>query len=311
MSEHISGVTGEHHLFGYDYQTQNWEETADTYLKLVYDGWTLDTPGNPAGAGFGQGPAGIARPASQGWNVIMVLDGKASDTIQSRYTWGLDMSGLAGQNPDREGGASGIHGAGGISGLLAVEEISGALAGEYWYLYDGNGNVMQLLDASDRSIAARYEYDPYGNKRDIPANPGAGHYAATNPFRFSTKWFDESGLGYWGYRYYSSRLGRWINRDPIEEEGGINLYVYTKNSPVIEIDPHGQTIWSCLVCGCCGGASAISCAVLCAIDGHWDVPGEGTHACFAKCINAVLGADVVFDVTCVTACVSCGIISAF
>ena len=55
MSEHISGVTGEHHLFGYDYQTQNWEETADTYLKLVYDGWTLDTPGNPAGAGFGQG----------------------------------------------------------------------------------------------------------------------------------------------------------------------------------------------------------------------------------------------------------------
>ena len=30
----------------------------------------------------------------------------------------------------------------------------------------------------------------------------------------------ESGLGYWGYRYYSPRLGRWLNRDPIGEKGG-------------------------------------------------------------------------------------------
>ena len=42
--------------------------------------------------------------------------------------------------------------------------------------------------------------------------------------RFSTKYYDaEAGLYYYGYRYYSPSLGRWISRDPIEEEGGVNL----------------------------------------------------------------------------------------
>ena len=43
--------------------------------------------------------------------------------------------------------------------------------------------------------------------------------------RFSTKYYDaETDLYYYGYRYYSPSLGRWISRDPIEEEGGVNLY---------------------------------------------------------------------------------------
>jgi RHS repeat-associated protein len=64
-----------------------------------------------------------------------------------------------------------------------------------------------------------------------------------NPFRFSTKYFDnETGLGYWGYRYYSPNLGRWINRDPIEEQGGINLYLFVSNDPINEIDFLGVTL---------------------------------------------------------------------
>ncbi len=44
-------------------------------------------------------------------------------------------------------------------------------------------------------------------------------------FGFSTKYRDsETGLNYCGYRYYSSGLGRWMGRDPIEEQGGLNLY---------------------------------------------------------------------------------------
>ena len=42
-----------------------------------------------------------------------------------------------------------------------------------------------------------------------------------------------------GYRYYSPELGRWVNRDPIEEEGGLNVYSFIHNSPVISIDSHG------------------------------------------------------------------------
>ncbi|QOJ13659.1 MAG: hypothetical protein HRU75_02955 [Planctomycetia bacterium] len=64
-------------------------------------------------------------------------------------------------------------------------------------------------------MAATYEYDPYGNTVSK-----SGTYSDTNSFRFSTKFLDaETGLYYYGYRYYSPRLGRWISRDPITEHG--------------------------------------------------------------------------------------------
>jgi len=42
-----------------------------------------------------------------------------------------------------------------------------------------------------------------------------------------------------GYRYYSPELGRWPSRDPIEEDGGKNLYAFVRNSPLVEVDPLG------------------------------------------------------------------------
>jgi len=67
--------------------------------------------------------------------------------------------------------------------------------------------------------------------------------ANTNPIRFSTKWFDpETGLGYWGYRYYSPRLGRWMSQDPIGEKGGLNLNGFVANSPNNAVDPLGQVV---------------------------------------------------------------------
>ncbi|NLX23283.1 MAG: RHS repeat-associated core domain-containing protein, partial [Phycisphaerae bacterium] len=153
---------------------------------------------------------------------VLVLDGP-NRTITHKYTWGLDLSGLAGQGAagfsprgPSDGATAGIHGAGGIGGLLAVEApqaVGDPL--RHWYFYDGNGNVGQLLayDATGPTVnaapAAKYEYDPYGQL--IAHTDTVG-----NPFRFSTKWLDTTpGLGYWGYRHYSPRLGRWMSRDPI------------------------------------------------------------------------------------------------
>ena len=68
----------------------------------------------------------------------------------------------------------------------------------------------------------------------------SGPMAKINPFRFSTKWWDEeTGLGWWGYRFYDSGTGRWVGRDPIGEEGGKNLYQYIVN-PVQGIDILGM-----------------------------------------------------------------------
>jgi len=49
----------------------------------------------------------------------------------------------------------------------------------------------------------------------------------------STKYFDdETGLVYFGFRYYSPELGRFVSRDPIGARGGANLYGFLGNSPV-------------------------------------------------------------------------------
>jgi RHS repeat-associated protein len=83
---------------------------------------------------------------------------------------------------------------------------------------------------------ARYEYSAYGEL--LRAN---GPLATANPFRWSTKFWDqESGLIYYGVRYFSSVSGRWISRDPIAEEGGINLYAFIHNNAINGLDAIGK-----------------------------------------------------------------------
>jgi RHS repeat-associated protein len=61
--------------------------------------------------------------------------------------------------------------------------------------------------------------------------------AAANPIRWSTKSTDdETGLVYYGFRYYCLGTGRWLSRDPLGEDGGVNLYVQVGNQPVDLVD---------------------------------------------------------------------------
>jgi RHS repeat-associated protein len=95
--------------------------------------------------------------------------------------------------------------------------------------------VGQVVGAGDGSLAARYEYDGFGQ-----AVLAEGDFAGENPYRFSTKFFDiETSLYYYGYRYYSAELGRWINRDPIGRKGGINLYGFVRNNSISAYDLFG------------------------------------------------------------------------
>ena len=68
----------------------------------------------------------------------------------------------------------------------------------------------------------------------------SGPMAKANPFRFSTKYQDdESDLLYYGYRYYNASTGRWPSRDPIGEDGGLNLYTILDNDPTDLVDLQG------------------------------------------------------------------------
>ena len=145
---------------------------------------------------------------------IVFADGT---THACEYFWGNDLSGTE-------------QGAGGVGGLLAVS-IDGVF---YLPCYDHNGNIVCYVSETG-VIAGQYVYDPYGNVFEL-------HGTMPNQFNFgfSTKYHDrEVGLVVYQYRYLDPIHGRWLTRDPIEEQGGENLYGFCKNSPVFLLDKLG------------------------------------------------------------------------
>ena len=119
---------------------------------------------------------------------------------------------------------------GNIGGILSRKAGASAV----FFGYDGNGNVTTLSDAQGNSVG-HYRYDGFGNALEV-----TGSSASENAHRFSTKELHApSGLYYYGFRFYSPALGRWINRDPIGELGGINLYRMVEGNPINKIDPFG------------------------------------------------------------------------
>ncbi|MEN8215459.1 MAG: RHS repeat-associated core domain-containing protein [Pseudomonadota bacterium] len=67
------------------------------------------------------------------------------------------------------------------------------------------------------------------------------------------------GLVDFGYRFYVAEIGRWLTRDPIGVEGGVNLYVYVANNPINVIDPLGLY----------GTESCEYWSIVCADNGGW------------------------------------------
>jgi RHS repeat-associated protein len=125
-----------------------------------------------------------------------------------------------------------MQGAGGTGGLLMSVE-SGTT---YVAMYDGLGNIHGMINAANGNLDAAYEYDAFG--KTLRAT---GTYAANNAFGFSTKYTDaESGLVYYGHRFYSPSLGRFVNRDPIAEQGGLNLYGFAGNDAINDVDYFGM-----------------------------------------------------------------------
>ena len=139
---------------------------------------------------------------------------------QTEYIWGKDISGS-------------LDGAGGVGGLLAVK-IDGAT---YVPIYDVGGNITAYCSSSGSIIAER-NYSPFGQM--ISAHSDNDPLFRRLHFWFSTKYLDlETGLYYFGGRFYSPFLCRWLNRDPIGEQGGLNLYAFCRNDPINNYDPNG------------------------------------------------------------------------
>ena len=165
-------------------------------------------------------PQSTNRFVYDGWNLIAVLNPQSA--VVRSFMWGLDLSGSP-------------QGAGGVGGLL---EINDAINGVQFAAFDGNGNVAGLVKGTDGTTSGQYEYGPFGE-----VIRATGPMAKANPFRFSTKYQDdETDLLYYGYRYYNASTGRWNSRDPLEEAGGLNLYLFAENAPIGKVDSNGREI---------------------------------------------------------------------
>ena len=181
--------------------------------------------------------------------MLIVQERSSGNTPQVHYTRGLDLSGT-------------IHGAGGIGGLLMRSHgySAGSWSSHNGYHSDANGNVTALVNSSG-SLQANYKYDPYGGTLS-----SSGTLATANVMRFSSKpsIFSSTGgwgMYYYGYRFYDPATQRWLNRDPIAEEGGLNVYTFAANSSLNKVDPVGNVAavddTTVLLVVCTAGALAI------------------------------------------------------
>ncbi len=144
------------------------------------------------------------------------------------------------------------------NGLSPVAEVdsNSAVALRFIYAADGNApsvmfqgtntyrlfcdernSVRLVVNLADGSIVEELDYNEFG-RVIADSNPGF------QPFGFAGGLYDPATrLTRFGFRDYDAETGRWPNRDPIEEEGGLNLYTFVGNSPLIRVDAFGLKGW--------------------------------------------------------------------
>ena len=108
-----------------------------------------------------------------------------------------------------------------------------------FYTRDHLGSIQEMFSGGGTVVLARYDYDPYGRSTSkIPGTPPDFNF--TGLYRHS-----KSNLDLATYRAYDPDLGRWLSRDPIGEDGGLNLYAYVGNNPLNRVDFLGLRAYIC------------------------------------------------------------------
>ena len=135
-----------------------------------------------------------------------------------------------------------IYGVDGIAGFNFEDKVylyRKNVQGDITHIYrkDGNKDLVEV---------AHYAYDAWGNTQILSETDKIG---SLNPFRYRGYYFDiETKLYYLISRYYDPETCRFISADGIEyldpeTLGGLNLYAYCCNNPVMGYDPEGTWNW--------------------------------------------------------------------
>jgi RHS repeat-associated protein len=128
-----------------------------------------------------------------------------------------------------------------LSGSAAAQDVV-----EYYQL-DSVGNVLVVTNAQG-AVVEEHDYLPFGEELcgTVPCSTLTGG----QPRRFTGKERDaETGLDYFGARYYGSKIGRFTAVDPVYNWNANlldpqrwNRYAYAKNNPLRFVDPNGEDV---------------------------------------------------------------------
>ena len=110
---------------------------------------------------------------------------------------------------------------------------------QFFYHPDHLGSSSYITNL-DGEVSQHIEYVPFGEVFIEERNN-----TWNTPYLFNAKEFDEeTGMYYYGARYYEPRLSLWMSVDPIANlKNWISPYAYTKDNPLRYIDPDGQDEW--------------------------------------------------------------------
>lgn len=161
----------------------------------------------------------------------IVADVDASGNLLRSYVWGM-----------------------GIDNLLSFTDHT--TTNTYYAIKDLQNTVIALTDSSG-DVVETYDYDAYGCTKVFAADGTELTVSAYgNRYCFQGREIDwVTGLYYFRARWYNPVVGRWLSKDPIGIEGGLNQYVFCDNNPVNFVDPMGLAERGGISAGGIGNAS--------------------------------------------------------
>ncbi|GIV18132.1 MAG: hypothetical protein KatS3mg022_3567 [Armatimonadota bacterium] len=164
----------------------------------------------------------------------------------------------------------------------------------YIYQFDPQGNAVHVLDDDGRTVLANLAYDAWGQLMS-GSNP--------TPYGYKAQWGYttdvETGILLLTHRYLDPAMGRFLTRDPIGLEGGVNLYAYCRNRVVMLNDRSGTIGFFPVVCSACAvclTGFALSCYD-CGLDA----------SCWMNCVSNIWqNLPTWVKILCGGACIGCG-----
>ena len=153
----------------------------------------------------------------------------------------------------------------------------------FTYGYDITKNVCELFGPNGY-IRTAYSYTPFGSV-------SASENGVVQNFQWSSEFYDsELDLVYYNYRHYSPSLGRFLSRDPIAEQGGLNLYAFVGNRVALLFDLLGLSEWKRIHCQKISTGFELGAYVGVGVSGGIEISGE-----ICDCCNKNTGAVLIED----------------